>query len=516
LRPKIKWGAFLFIVLALSWLLVSVSFPRVAAPTTGAQRTIFILVDFQDVRHTKNPEEVKREVFDQVNLYYQSDSYNATWFIGDVTTKWYQLPGNFSSYAVWPNRQGPQHWERARPLMEAAIRAADSDVDFSKYYHVVILHAGWNWPTPAGVVGFGVSFFYGGNPDFAIPTNDGVSVSNLTVIAEYDSLAVIVHELAHALSMTANGSPVVPDLYDTEAFNHNLAGNNWMGSWDLMSSQMRSGVPQGHSAWTKLKLGWFKDPWVLRLMKGQDANVTLAPLESAPDLDAVIVVMIKLSPNTYYLLENRQRTGVDRELTDYGMLVTLANDQLYPNGNGPVRVVVCPNCDVDHATFDLRSGKSAIFKDDTVNLTVVIMKETGADMQLRIGWGPEALVALKESATSAISTANVTIQAAASQGRTVGLQGATILLFNALDSFNKGDYSSAIMLAQQAEQAASSAISPKSPTTVTTSSKSSTPLGSTALPQWYLTYLTILAIVGIMAVIIAQFIRSRNQKKTGL
>jgi M6 family metalloprotease-like protein len=520
LKHEIENAVFLLSVLGLGLVLVSASAPRVMASATGPQRAIFILVEFQDVRHTKTPEEVKREVFDQVNRYYQSDSYNLTWFVGDVTKKWYLLPGNFSSYAVWPNRQGPQHWERARPLMEDAVRAADADVDFRKYYHVVILHAGWNYPTPAGIVGFGVSFFYGGNPDYRISTNDGVGVSNLTVIAEYDSLAVITHELAHALSTFPNGFSLAPDLYDIDAFKQNSNGNNWMGYWDLMSAQFRSGNPQGHSAWTKLKLGWVEDPWMLLLLKGQDANVTLAPLESAPDAHAVVVVKIELSPNTYYLLEDRQLIGVDRELTDYGMLVTIANDQLYPNGNGPVRVVPCPKCDVDHATFDRRSGKSAAFQDNSLNLTVLITRDIGADMQLKIGWGPKALAALKESAKAEISSANMTIQATASAGRTVGLEKATILLLNAVDAFNKGDYNSAIMLAQQAEEAADSATTPIVASTTTASSAKPSTSSTTSttvqeslisLPQWFAACIVFAAIMGIVLVVV-RHAKSRPQK----
>lgn len=119
-----------------------------------------------------------------------------------------------------------------------------------------------------------------------------------------DGIGTACHEFSHCLG--------IPDFYDTE-----YNGGFGMGSWDLMDygSYLGDGYrPACYNTYERWVSGWMqptelKEPCFVSGMKA---------LNDAPE---AYVVYNEKTPTEYYILENRQQTGLDSELPASGMLV---------------------------------------------------------------------------------------------------------------------------------------------------------------------------------------------------
>jgi M6 family metalloprotease-like protein len=197
---------------------------------SGPQSIIVILVEFQDLKHTISREEIYREMFLDMDAYYKEISYNKTWIVGNVTNRWYELPGSWKDYA-WtpPVTEGP--WTDAGNtntlrLVKSSITASDGEVDFTRYKVACIVTAGkLGMDTIRGAV------FPGWAP-LKVVTNDGAYVSLAMIDSETSLMATIAHELGHILGL--------PDLYDSELMRQTAYGPSqimaahFVGIWDNM------------------------------------------------------------------------------------------------------------------------------------------------------------------------------------------------------------------------------------------------------------------------------------------
>ena len=121
-----------------------------------------------------------------------------------------------------------------------------------------------------------------------------------------DGIGVMCHELSHALGL--------PDLYDT---NMECFGLDY---WDLMDagSYCANGRrPCGYSAYEKDFMGWRQ---LIELTPGEEQHLTLYPMSS--DLGYGYKIVNPENPDEYYIIENRQNEGWDKNIgystTTYG------------------------------------------------------------------------------------------------------------------------------------------------------------------------------------------------------
>jgi M6 family metalloprotease-like protein len=126
-----------------------------------------------------------------------------------------------------------------------------------------------------------------------------------------NEIGVFTHETGHSFGL--------PDLYDTEPLDGTHAG---VGSWDLMASGTwgcNDDVPEmpcHMGAWTKAMLGWVS---VTTLADGADlGTLVLPPVETT---GTVFRVDANDGSGEYFLLENRQRIGLDATLFAEGLLI---------------------------------------------------------------------------------------------------------------------------------------------------------------------------------------------------
>jgi hypothetical protein len=340
----------------------------------------------------------------------------------------------------------------------------DSEVDFSKYERVIIVHAGSGGFPPFA---FGVSWYHCCPEWSSVSTNDGVTVSDLVVDAELDPPSVVVHEWLHYLGGYSRGSVRVKDLYDWSLLAKGEYSGIYVGRWDLMGGQWGDD-PHGISSWTKIQLGWLLPSQVATVKLGQAAELKVDPLElPSTGIQAISIPLEPWNPVVYYLVEVRQEIGYDAKLPDSGVLVTLCDE--HRSGEGPVRVQDANprTSTLDDATFDLRVGKEPGFFDKKNDISIVITAKSGLSYTIFVGSVSQGEAVLQGAqkaldAIVAMDNANASIRTALLVGRTEDIENARSLLLNASRAFEKRDFDTALALAQQAKETADSATYPQS------------------------------------------------------
>jgi len=404
----------------------------------GKQTLAVITVDFSDTSHATSRSSLYESIFVRVNAYYMEASFNQTWIEGYVTERWYRLPGTSASYD-WDGKSNPR--KQMETFVKAVIALADSEVDYSKFEYVTIVHSG-KWVAAWGFV-----------DPFSISTNDGRFQRNVAILSEKHSLSVFAHEFGHIFGY-------LPDMYGR------IGGDNlpvFAGPWDLMSStEFR--MPQHFSAWSKIKLGWIPSSRVAIVQAGKTFEITLDPSDMPSNGTQAFIV--RLAGQTYYLGEVRQRVGFDRQLPDYGLVIYLVDETKNEWGESPI-IVQDSNPEtptLNDATFDLRSGKSSAFIDGKNNVGVVIAGKVGQSYRILVSTASAATANLEKirAAFTALAEARGEFQKAWNEGRIQGLDEPRSIIDQAQQAFDTGDMDRALELATKAKSLAVTATRPQS------------------------------------------------------
>ena len=216
-------------------------------------------------------------------------------------------------------------------LVKEACQLADSEcgADFSQYDSnndgnvdwVVILYAGKGeadggsketiWPHQYDLSYTGMSFKL-----------DGKWVDHYCCLNEIDGssgkrcgIGTFCHEFSHVMGL--------PDFYaTTEGSTHRT-----LGSWDIMDYgpyNNDGNTPPSYSAYERWFMGWI-EPTLLNTA----ATVTLANLNHEggracyiTENGSAISNILRPSPSTFYMLENRQKSGWDQYIKGSGLMIT--------------------------------------------------------------------------------------------------------------------------------------------------------------------------------------------------
>ena len=145
---------------------------------------------------------------------------------------------------------------------------------------------------------------------------DGVFGRFFTLNPEDGRIGIYLHELGHLLGL--------PDLYDTDG------GSFGLGAWSLMSGGLALGpekLPGDFDAWCKAKLG-FVD--VARIFVDH-TRLTIPPVRTSARVYRLWTD--GASGDEYFLLENRQREGIDGDLPGDGLLIYHVDERVATNRN---------------------------------------------------------------------------------------------------------------------------------------------------------------------------------------
>jgi len=253
-----------------------------------------------------------------VNDYYKENSYGKLNLVitvagpYTVSKNWSYYGENGSDGSDMPDRVQEFAMEAARlTFSDPTIHPADYDNDNDGYIDAFhIIYAGYGEESGgdpnciwAHEYGFSPLTFAGKKLSTysCSPELQGNSGKNIT------NIGVICHEMCHIF-----GSP---DFYDVDG---DSSGGNFPGTgkWDLMGSGSwndNGACPAHINMYQKIKFGWV-NPTIL-----SQPQIVSGVLNSA--MNPVAYRYNTVTPNEYFVLENRQKTGFDRYVPGTGLLI---------------------------------------------------------------------------------------------------------------------------------------------------------------------------------------------------
>ncbi len=351
-------------------------YPTIDA-VSGPQKTLVILVDFSDVKHTLDKSSIDTVIFGEMAKYYAEVSYGQIQIVGQ-SVGWYPLSHTMAYYGadIDPSRPGSD--ARKIQLIQDALNTVPEGIDSSDYLRIVIVHAGigqedsvkqpdliWSEAIWSGL---------------SIQARSGAIIESAAIVPEmelnrHSTLGVSAHEFGHLLSL--------PDLYDVSS--NSTIPDRFVGRWSLMGTGPWLGNPKGSSpaeleAWSRMKLGWLA-PDGVRLTPGNISFQleTLQPLEITSGVRAIKIPTMSV---VYYLVEFRKRMSYDSYLPSEGVLVTRI-DETRGTGNGIVQVIDSNSSTrtLNDATF----GSGTEFKDLELHIFIDIVSRTPSAFSVLIG-----------------------------------------------------------------------------------------------------------------------------------
>ena len=274
--------------------------------TTGNQKILVIPVMFSDVKNSTTLGDLNKTL-KNLTEYYYNVSYgklNLTYEIND----WIALPKPMAFYGA-DGGFGNTIYGRidklnviSNQLGKDTVKAVDLSTNFSKYDHLIIIHAGNDQANDEGCKDciWSMMFPYIGveTDDNCIIYSDGVVceyVNYALTVSETDPFGVYAHEFGHDLGL--------PDLYDT---NNGSGVVDDYDDYELMDS---GGWFNAHpGAFSKSKLNFVDELVVYNETK----NITIFPAEN----NDTIIKIIGGNPDSwqYYLIEMRKKIGYDANL----------------------------------------------------------------------------------------------------------------------------------------------------------------------------------------------------------
>ena len=246
---------------------------------------------------------------------------------------------------------------RAATIFNNALKAANSEVDFTRYDNnndgkidmVYFLVAGFSssysgnnegylWPHASNLSN-AFSYYDGKRADrYASSTEIYGPESNINYQA-VEGIGTVCHEFSHVLGL--------PDFYDTD-YEKGGGQSHHPGGWDIMAggADYQNGrYPVGYTFFERYALGWAK-PTTLK----QAGVYTLNPQNTSRE-GYILRTPVN---NEFFTIENRQKQGWDTFLPGHGMIVTRVDST-----NASVWSSNQVNCNPAHNYFEmLRAGNS--------------------------------------------------------------------------------------------------------------------------------------------------------------
>lgn len=323
-------------------------FPGTAFPSTGKQKALVVLVEFQDTKfhlgdkaHQYFTDMLNKEGFNEYNgtgcaheyfLEMSSGQFDCDFDLyGPVTLKNdYKYYGkNASNGAIDPN---------AYKMAVEACDALDATVDFSEYDrdndgyidNIFIFYAGEGeataypdnanlvWPHAYDVSYYGRWEYDGKRLGSYGCTNEWQKIyastgwGKVELVDEYpDGVGTFVHEFSHILGL--------PDLYLTDESEMTSSDQGYFtpGEWSVLDYGPYNNdgrTPPAYSAFERNALGWM----TLEELTGETGTGSLTHIEESNH--AYSITNPKKSTE-FYLLESRKRSGWDTYIPADGMLV---------------------------------------------------------------------------------------------------------------------------------------------------------------------------------------------------
>jgi hypothetical protein len=133
-----------------------------------------------------------------------------------------------------------------------------------------------------------------------------------------------------------------------------------------------------------MRLNWIDPSKIKTLNPGERAEFILGPLGDGSS--EILAVKIPISRYTYYLIENRQPIGFDKNLPGSGVLIMFADDTIGEcrHGKAPVKLI---NADpsvpyLEGAAFDI--VKKDNFHDEKNRIRIKLKEKMGSSYKILV------------------------------------------------------------------------------------------------------------------------------------
>ena len=297
-------------------------------PKKRKMHALALLVDFSDNPGTRPAKDFHKLLFDKANpdsmtSFYKAMSYGGIAVTGEVIG-YVRAPKPYSYYTAGESGTGNTFPRNTPGLLKDALtifcqtdnlKRFDSDGD-GFVDGIFLIHAGGGAeaePNPTKRKNMIWSH------KWTLPTpfvNQGVKVFAYSTEPEDGKVGVFSHEFGHVLGL--------PDLYDTTYRSHGV------GDWCLMGGGSWGGGgdrPTRMSCWCLAKLGWIKPKVITKR-----TSVKLKSLEVRKTECRRLWTAGAGGPE-YFLIENRQTTGLDAAVPGPGLAVWHIDERQSSNDN---------------------------------------------------------------------------------------------------------------------------------------------------------------------------------------
>ncbi|MFF4329746.1 M6 family metalloprotease domain-containing protein [Streptomyces sp. NPDC001591] len=343
--------------------------------STGEIRALNLMIDFPDAKGEGSAMDRLAEFFPQTSEWFRTSSYGRLTYRAEAPIRgWLRMPMPFSAYGI---ERGSAYEPGYRQLVEHIARAADPEVDFSRYDLINVLVTPNAGPSALDTV---LSVTFSGNGE--APMADGVPLANTSfVYSRQDDGSGSYRETGYRVLPHENGHVFgLPDLYTSE-------GGGTVGHWDIMSEDW--GANNDLLGWHKWKLGWLDGSQISCAAKPGTSEHLLTPLASA---GGTKLAFVPLSESAGYAIEARTRAGNDEAVCKPGVLIYKVDSDV-DTGRGPVTVSDSatgsggctrrPNVHAELSDAPFRPGES--FTDEKARITVsVVAALPGGGYRIRV------------------------------------------------------------------------------------------------------------------------------------
>ncbi|MGF1573603.1 MAG: M6 family metalloprotease domain-containing protein [Sumerlaeia bacterium] len=315
---------------------------------------LVVLVNFQDISFTYTTAQFQNLAFgptNSINEFYNFHTYGQLEFVPAKETHGVANDGMVEVTLAMnhPNFGNNYSAPERTQLLDQAILAANPFINFAAYdtnddgivssveLSIMYIIAGYETAF-GGLTGAKTPNVWGHVSSYTSPTVDGVRSNRYTMFGERHSSisntsdriathGIMCHEIGH---LTFG----LPDLYDYD--DSSFGSGKWClmahGTWERKF--LSGDKPIGFTAWSKIKMG-FLQPVDLFPTSGV---VTLDPLIEQPEAYRILLDPYGTTQE-YFLLENRQKGGVEEILPGTGMLITHIDESNNGNSNDERRLV---------------------------------------------------------------------------------------------------------------------------------------------------------------------------------
>ncbi|MBD3228278.1 MAG: hypothetical protein GF329_08810 [Candidatus Lokiarchaeota archaeon] len=334
------------------------------------ENVIIICVEFSNRQSSQTNDSIMDKII-MMEDYYSEVSYGLKTVSGTLANPTSNDPDSDGWYDI--GSYSTSYTSNSKPLISAAISAADSDIDFDLYPHIIIVCAGDDYAQSGNENDIHSHF-----ASFQPPINTGGilerDVYNSCVLAETDPFSVFAHEFGHSQGL--------PDLYDIDDDGKNQI---FVDEYSLMAEGSWNGNPAGSTpaglmGFSRLNLS------ILDLSATVPNNThSVVDLFSLSETNHSALIKINISHSCYYLLEYRKKVGTDTALPDQGVLITYINESkgtwwdghVMYHENGPVILedAQSSTSTLDDAPFDIGINEKSYFNDNINNVHISLLEK---------------------------------------------------------------------------------------------------------------------------------------------